>query len=87
MANTDIEATISELRRRRNGLGYGDLVKLMERAGCIVKPTQEGCLVRHPEVRGYMATVARPHGRAAGNKVKEPYVKNCIRLLEDVQEG
>jgi hypothetical protein len=82
----EIEDVIAALRRRKGNLPYDDLLDLMTSAGCRVKPTRDGCLMIHAVVTGFMASVARPHGKSGGNAVLPPYVTKCIRLLELVLE-
>jgi hypothetical protein len=84
---TDLRRVLAELRQRRRSLPYRELLRLMRSVGCEVTKTQEGCRITHPAVRGFVATVARPHGPGARRDVREPYVKNCIRLLEQVVEA
>lgn len=82
-----IEEIIEELRRRKKALAHDDLLKLMTAAGAHIRTTREGCLIRHPSVHDFVASVAKPHGKRSGNAVKLPYVKNCITLLERALKG
>jgi hypothetical protein len=78
----NLEQVLRELRRRKKGLAYDELRRLLQMAGCRIRDTKDGFLVSHPHVRGYMPTVAKPHGRAAGNVVRPVYAGKCIRLIE-----
>ena len=81
-----VAEVIKDLTRRQRSLPYDELLTLMQRAGCGVKETKEGCRITHPQVRGFVAMVARPHGSRSGNRVKSPYVRNCIKLLDGARE-
>ncbi len=85
MAQT-IAQVIDELTRKQRSLPYDELLALMQRSGCGVKTTKEGCRITHPQVRGFVAMVAKPHGSSSGNSVRAPYVRNCIKLLESARE-
>ena len=85
MART-IAQVIDELTRRQRSVPYDELLTLMQRAGCSVTKTKEGCRITHPQVRGFVATVAKPHGGKSGNSVKSPYVRNCVKLLEGARD-
>lgn len=82
-----VEELLEELCQERKALKYERLVTLMERAGCRVRTTKEGCRITHPEVTGVIVQVPRPHNPGGRKDVKEPYVKKCIELLEKVLEG
>jgi hypothetical protein len=58
----------------------------MEKAGCTVKTTKEGCLIHHSAVPGRLVPVAKPLGKGRRAVVKEPYVKQRINLLEAIGE-
>ena len=83
----DLESIIATLRDRRKTLKFNDLRSLMDRAGCEAKPTREGCMFRHDLVPGMQVPIAKPHGRSGGNDVREPYVKQCIKLLEELRDN
>ena len=78
----NLEQLLRELRRRKKGLAHDELRRPLQMAGCRIRDTRDGFLVSHPYIRGYMPTVAKPHGRAAGNVVRPVYVGKCIRLIE-----
>ena len=82
----DLARVIELLREARQKTPYNALRKGMTLAGCTVKDTAEGCQFYHPKVPGRLVNVPKPHGKAAGNVVKKPYVMECVKLLEAIPE-
>jgi hypothetical protein len=82
----DLDSIIQALEASRKASSFAQLVSWMEKAGCTVKMTKEGCLFYHPAVTGRLVPVPKPHGKGRRAVVKEPYVKQCIKLLEAIGE-
>jgi hypothetical protein len=87
MVGLDLYEVLRELLQRKKNLSFDELCRLLRIGGCRIKETKDGFLVSHTQVPGFMPSVARPHGRAAGNVVRPVYVGKCIRLIELVIEA
>ncbi len=77
---------IQYLRQKKRSKTFRDLVSMMNSLGCAIRKTKDGCVVSHPAITDFRATVARPHGSKQGKHVRVPYVNNCIRLLCRLEE-